>query len=972
MTISPSWTKLRRHLLPAAAGRHRGGQLVLADHRADLLTLTPSAFAVAGPVQPLGHQGVEVAPSAASLMRPLSHPGGAGPNRRSPMATSESLQSLALPSYGCPSRHPRVHSGPGRLVARRREPSSCLPPCRSSPVSPPPASPAASSSPGCAGPPGHRRRPPAAGTAGIAKPYTGQARRHRHRLAVRFHAWTAELIAHNHLGRHRRLHVGQRIQIPVVRRRGPQGPERSRPRPHDGRATRHRPSTQQQDAPRARDRQPASTPTPSRPRLRPPGDRRHRAAARRQPAAGARGLLAGVRLADAPHLHAPARSAPCRCCPRTGPGCRCTPAAPLKLRHTRDNVARRGAAARRARRPDPLAAAPGRGLLPGPRRGPRARAVRRDQGATCATSGPSRQRLERGLAPGLSAGAPRHAAPLAHAAARRAAAPYHGVAADPSPSSRAAPEDQAVERTVERTCSDPMVGRLLDGRYRIGPRIARGGMATVYEATDLRLDRVVAVKVMHPGSATTTSSRPASCARPARAARLSHPNVVGVFDQGDDDGTVFLAMEYVPGHTLRDVIRKEAPMPPAKALALIEPVLSALAAAHAAGLIHRDVKPENVLHRRRRPGQGRRLRAGQGGQRRHPAHRDRRRADRHRVLPRPRAGRRRPRRRPRRRLRRRRRALRAAHRPQAARGRLPDPGRLQARARGRPAALGARRPACRRTSTRWSPAPPPATASHRPADARVLLHQVRRVEQALDEGVLDDPELVADLAPPLPVAVLEPEHEDHRLPSRDERAPRSVAARLAQDVASTTDDHTEPRSARATSERPSPAAPPPSARPTAPSRRSRPVRDRPRRSRRGPVLLLVALLLAVGGGAGALVVRLRPLHQHPRRHRPDRRPRPRPGSTTAGLGFRGRRQAYSETVAAGAGDQHRPGGRRAGPRRRHRRPRCVSLGQERYDVPDAARDQPRTRPRTRCAAPSLTFGELACRRSTATVARGQS
>ncbi len=84
--------------------------------------------------------------------------------------------------------------------------------------------------------------------------------------------------------------------------------------------------------------------------------------------------------------------------------------------------------------------------------------------------------------------------------------------------------------------------------------------------------------------------------REARAAaRLSHPNVVAVYDQGDEDGTVFLAMEMVQGHTLRDVIRKESPMSPPRAMAVLEPVLSALAAAHRAGLIHRDVKPENVL-----------------------------------------------------------------------------------------------------------------------------------------------------------------------------------------------------------------------------------------------------------------------------------------------------------------------------------------------------------------------------------------
>ena len=145
--------------------------------------------------------------------------------------------------------------------------------------------------------------------------------------------------------------------------------------------------------------------------------------------------------------------------------------------------------------------------------------------------------------------------------------------------------------------ADPLRGRLLDGRYRIGSRVARGGMASVYEAHDVRLDRTVAVKVMHPGLGDGDGDEFAErFVREARAAaRLSHPNVVAVYDQGNDAGTVFLVMELVPGHTLRDTVTKESPMAPGRALALLEPVVSALAAAHRSGLIHRDVKPENVL-----------------------------------------------------------------------------------------------------------------------------------------------------------------------------------------------------------------------------------------------------------------------------------------------------------------------------------------------------------------------------------------
>ena len=143
--------------------------------------------------------------------------------------------------------------------------------------------------------------------------------------------------------------------------------------------------------------------------------------------------------------------------------------------------------------------------------------------------------------------------------------------------------------------NDPLVGHLLDGRYEILRKLARGGMATVYLATDRRLTRTVAVKVMHDnlGSDQDFANR---FDREARAAaRLSHPNVVSVFDQGNDNGRPYMVMEYVEGSTLRNLITREAPMEPQRALDLLIPVVSAVAAAHEAGIIHRDLKPENVL-----------------------------------------------------------------------------------------------------------------------------------------------------------------------------------------------------------------------------------------------------------------------------------------------------------------------------------------------------------------------------------------
>ncbi len=143
--------------------------------------------------------------------------------------------------------------------------------------------------------------------------------------------------------------------------------------------------------------------------------------------------------------------------------------------------------------------------------------------------------------------------------------------------------------------SDHLVGRVLDGRYEIVRRLARGGMATVYLATDRRLTRTVAVKVMHEGLGDDQEFARKFDREARSSARLSHPNIVSVFDQGLDGGRPYIVMEYVEGRTLRSVIVNEAPLTPARALELMEPVVAAVAAAHESGLIHRDIKPENVL-----------------------------------------------------------------------------------------------------------------------------------------------------------------------------------------------------------------------------------------------------------------------------------------------------------------------------------------------------------------------------------------
>ncbi|MGK8524545.1 Stk1 family PASTA domain-containing Ser/Thr kinase [Nocardia asteroides] len=136
---------------------------------------------------------------------------------------------------------------------------------------------------------------------------------------------------------------------------------------------------------------------------------------------------------------------------------------------------------------------------------------------------------------------------------------------------------------------------MLEGRYRIDAPIARGGMSMVFRGVDTRLDRPVAIKVMDPKFA----GDPQFLSRfefEARAvAKLKHPSLVAVYDQGVDGDHPFLIMELVEGGTLRELLRERGPMPPHAVRAVAEPVLAAIGVAHAAGLVHRDIKPENVL-----------------------------------------------------------------------------------------------------------------------------------------------------------------------------------------------------------------------------------------------------------------------------------------------------------------------------------------------------------------------------------------
>ncbi|MFI8632278.1 Stk1 family PASTA domain-containing Ser/Thr kinase [Microbacterium sp. NPDC077663] len=143
--------------------------------------------------------------------------------------------------------------------------------------------------------------------------------------------------------------------------------------------------------------------------------------------------------------------------------------------------------------------------------------------------------------------------------------------------------------------TDPLIGRLVDSRYRVRGRIARGGMATVYVATDLRLERRVALKVMHGHLSDDTVFQNRFIQEARSAARLADPHVVNVFDQGQDGEMAYLVMEYLPGITLRELLREQKRLTLPQTITIMDAILSGLSAAHRAGIVHRDVKPENVL-----------------------------------------------------------------------------------------------------------------------------------------------------------------------------------------------------------------------------------------------------------------------------------------------------------------------------------------------------------------------------------------
>lgn len=148
---------------------------------------------------------------------------------------------------------------------------------------------------------------------------------------------------------------------------------------------------------------------------------------------------------------------------------------------------------------------------------------------------------------------------------------------------------------MQDVSDDPLNGSTIDGRYLVVSKVAHGGMSTVYLAKDLRLGRNIALKILHPHLATDTAFIARLGREAQSAASLSHPHVVQIHDHGVGPQHAYLVFEFIDGYTLRDVVNENGALSPRQALNLLDPVVEGLAAAHNAGLVHRDVKPENVL-----------------------------------------------------------------------------------------------------------------------------------------------------------------------------------------------------------------------------------------------------------------------------------------------------------------------------------------------------------------------------------------
>src|SRR3984893_2232828 len=142
---------------------------------------------------------------------------------------------------------------------------------------------------------------------------------------------------------------------------------------------------------------------------------------------------------------------------------------------------------------------------------------------------------------------------------------------------------------------DLMMGALIDDRYKVVSRLGAGGMADVFLAEDQQLGRKVALKLLHRRFAEDPGFVERFRREAHAAAGLQHPNVVGVYDRGEYDGTYYIAMEYLSGRSLKQLIREEAPIDPIRAVDIALQILKAARFAHRHGVIHRDLKPHNAI-----------------------------------------------------------------------------------------------------------------------------------------------------------------------------------------------------------------------------------------------------------------------------------------------------------------------------------------------------------------------------------------